>query len=238
MSILLGRELDHASVQFSFKKHVMPPLAGILTMSAVFYTLNAPLINARVKYYLNRHPQAIVTGNPTKVSAEGSTSAADSQNKSATEAILAPTQDPRVLIPKLGVNAPVVFDEKTMDSAHEQLALRRGTLHYYGTANPGQTGTTTIFGHSSGYSWAKGDYKFIFTNLDKLANGDQIIAYYEGHQYIYTVTGRKVVNPDDLSILDQDTKNHKLQLVTCTPVGSDKQRLVIIAEQTSPAVFN
>jgi sortase (surface protein transpeptidase) len=56
---------------------------------------------------------------------------------------------PQILIPKLNVAAPIILNSKA-DNASMSLALRRGTVHYPGTALPGQDGKVVIFGHSSG----------------------------------------------------------------------------------------
>ena len=91
-----------------------------------------------------------------------------------------------------------------------------------------------IFGHSSGQVWAPGDYKFIFTLLNKVAVNDAVYVDYNGTRYTYKVTGTEVVNPSDVKVLDQGT-GHNLTLITCTPVGTSKSRLIVHAAQISPA---
>jgi LPXTG-site transpeptidase (sortase) family protein len=115
-----------------------------------------------------------------------------------------------------------------------QKALRSGVVHYGQTANPGQSGNVVIVGHSSGEPWTLGSYKYIFTLLNKVIAKDKIIIDYSGVRYIYEVIAADIVRPTDLSILEQPKNQFNLTLVTCTPVGTSKDRLIIHAKQTSP----
>jgi hypothetical protein len=83
--------------------------------------------------------------------------------------------------------------------------------------------------------WTPGVYKFVFTLLDKLQAGDEIIVDYNGTRYIYRINSTEVVSPDNINVLKPtDPKKHSLELITCTPVGTSKNRLVVHAEQISP----
>lgn len=140
--------------------------------------------------------------------------------------------DPVIVIPKINVKAPVVYESST-DEAKIQKALESGVVHYAGTALPGQNGNDVIVGHSSNDWWEPGNYKFVFVLLDKLQPGDTIEIDYQSHRYTYTVTGSKVVEPTDLSVLAA-TKDPSLTLITCTPPGTSWKRLIVTATQTDP----
>ena len=132
-----------------------------------------------------------------------------------------------LVIPKIGVDSPVawdVSDENTLD------ALEKGVAHYQGTALPGEIGNVFITGHSSYYLWAGGSYKQIFALLDKLEAGDRIYVNYQNQVFAYEVTGKKVVKPEDLSVLDQGDQK-TLTLMTCVPVGTNLNRLIVSAKQ-------
>ncbi len=107
-------------------------------------------------------------------------------------------------------------------------------MHYAGSVNPGDVGNVVIFGHSSGQSWAPGNYKFVFTLLDKLKVGDVIYVDNLGTRYTYQVRSSQVVTPSDIGVLKSGS-DHELTLITCTPVGTSTNRLVIHAEQISPS---
>jgi LPXTG-site transpeptidase (sortase) family protein len=137
-----------------------------------------------------------------------------------------------ITIPKINVQAPVNY-EPSMAEADIQKSLESGVVHYGSTALPGQVGNVAIFGHSSNDWWEPGNYKFVFVLLDKLAPGDQITVDYNSHQYIYEVTGSKVVEPTDVGVLNS-TPDPELTLITCTPPGTSLKRLVVTAKQISP----
>jgi LPXTG-site transpeptidase (sortase) family protein len=137
-----------------------------------------------------------------------------------------------ISIPKINVNAPVVY-EPSIQEAAVQRALQDGVVHYGNTAMPGQIGNTAIFGHSSNDWWEPGNYKFVFVLLDKLSPGDQITIDYNQHRYVYEVTGSKIVEPTDVGVLNK-TAEPTLTLITCTPPGTSLKRLVVTAKQISP----
>ncbi len=139
---------------------------------------------------------------------------------------------PTLVIPKLGVTAPILFIN-TYDEATIEDNLRNGVVHYYQTAEPGKVGNTFITGHSSNYWWKTGADNYIFANLDKLAVGDQAKIYYEGNKFLYQITEIKVVDPTDLSVLEQTSKP-TLTLMTCTPPGTSWKRLIVKFDQIAP----
>lgn len=92
-------------------------------------------------------------------------------------------------------------------------------------------GNAFIFGHSSNYPWVKSDYNDIFALLDNLETGDEIIVYYNQKKYTYLVTDRAVVKPGDVKTLESRDPNKKeLSLMTCWPIGTTLERLIIFAE--------
>ncbi|MEI6040565.1 MAG: sortase [Candidatus Berkelbacteria bacterium] len=129
-------------------------------------------------------------------------------------------------IPKMNIDTPITWN---VPADNVFPALENGVAHYEGTALPGQIGNTFIYGHSSYYWWNKGSYKEIFAILDKLNQGDKIYVSHESKVYTYIVTGKKVVSPNDLSVLNQ-TNTKTLSLMTCTPVGTTLNRLVVTAQ--------
>lgn len=137
-----------------------------------------------------------------------------------------------LIIPKIGVNAPLVF----IDSVAEQdvlQALHGGVVHYAGTANPGENGNAVFFGHSSNDWWEKGSYKFVFVLLEKLAPGDLYEIHYQSRKYVYQVESTKTVLPTDLSVLDQTATPYST-LITCTPPGTSWKRFIVKAKQIAP----
>lgn len=203
-------------VKLTFRKHFLPPLAGILVAVLVFGFFNSEYLSTQIAYQLS---QRKVTQSSLVIPA------ASSIDKNAA---------PRIIISKINVSAPVIFDHATVDETAFQKSLQNGVVHYPQTALPGKIGNVVIFGHSSGQWWAPGNYKFVFTLLDKLAFNDKIFVDYQGTRYIYKINNITTVAPTDVSVLNQGA-NKTLTLITCTPVGTSSKRLIVRAQQISPA---
>jgi sortase A len=146
------------------------------------------------------------------------------------------SQDPRIIIPKINVDVPVTYDIGT-DNASQMAAMANGLAHFPvagASSHPGEIGNTVLAGHSSNDLFDTGDYKFIFAQLDKLVVGDTVYANYKGKRYTYVVTKTQVVRPTDVSALIYPTTKPILTLLTCTPLGTALNRLLVTAEQVSP----
>jgi sortase A len=147
--------------------------------------------------------------------------------------------EPRLIIPKINVDTPVFYDIAT-DTASQNKAMENGVAHFPisgANSHPGQIGNTVLSGHSSNDVFAAGDYKFIFMQLDKLEVGDTIYANYQGTRYTYVVTKKAVVSPTNVSALIYDTDKPEMTLITCTPLGTALNRLLVTAEQVFPTDF-
>jgi LPXTG-site transpeptidase (sortase) family protein len=137
------------------------------------------------------------------------------------------TASNRLSIPKIGVDAPIVWNA---DPANILSDLQKGVAHYVGTALPNmREGNVFITGHSSNFVWDRSPYNHIFANLDKLVAGDLIGLTYEGTRYVYRVKGSVVVRPQEVEVLAQTT-DPTLSLMTCTPVGTNLRRLIVRAD--------
>ena len=142
--------------------------------------------------------------------------------------------DPRLIIPKLNVDVPVAFG---IDIDEVMSAMNYGVAQYSipgANALPGQIGNLVITGHSAGDIYSSNPYKFIFSGLERLEVGDLIYVNYESTRYTYQVTKQEVVEPTDVAALIYDTDKPMLTLITCTPLGTSRYRLLVTAEQISP----
>ena len=146
------------------------------------------------------------------------------------------SKESKIIIPKINVELPVIYDEPTIDEAAIQRALERGVVHYPTTSNPGQIGNGVIFGHSANNILNKGKYKFAFVLLKRLEAGDVFYVQKDGKRYAYKVFDKKVVAPTDVSVLYPSfpDKSATFTLITCDPPGTSLNRLVVTAEQISP----
>ena len=143
----------------------------------------------------------------------------------------------RVVIPKIGKNIPLVeVKNREVESVNElhdifMQELEDGIVRYPGSAHPGEPGNSFIFGHSSNFPWLPGNYNEVFALLDRLEKDDEVIIYYNQKKYVYVVREKTVVKPWDTRILRDQNKDKKLiTLMTCWPVGTTTNRLLVIGE--------
>lgn len=112
--------------------------------------------------------------------------------------------------------------------------LAKSLVHYLPKSLPGQYGNVVVFGHSSlPQLYNEKDYKTIFTYLPSLSRGDSIFAEVDGVEYEYEVYDMFVVNPDQVSVLEQQTDASYLTLITCVPPGTYWKRLIVKAKLKS-----
>ena len=144
----------------------------------------------------------------------------------------------RVVIPKIGKNIPLVDVENRRVQNVKELEdvfmkeLVNWIVRYPGSAKPGEEWNTFIFGHSSNFPWIKWDYNDVFALLDNVVFGDEIIVYYNQKKYIYTVKEKHVVKPGDVAILKRNEWKKEISLMTCWPVWTSVNRMVVIWELT------
>lgn len=142
--------------------------------------------------------------------------------------------EPRLIIPKLNIDVPVAFNINYNDV---MAAMNNGVAQFSipgANALPGQIGNLVISGHSAGDIYSSNPYKFIFSGLERLVPGDLIYVNYESVRYTYQVTGSETVEPTNVQALIYETDKPMLTLITCTPLGTSRYRLLVSAEQISP----
>lgn len=120
-------------------------------------------------------------------------------------------------IPKIKVKDPIV-------EGVEKSNLKAGIGHVPGTPLPGQPGNCALAGHRN-YALKK-----LFRRLDELENGDEVIIITKTETLRYTVTGKVVVEPDDVSVLQGSKDKSIISMITCTPMYVHSHRLVVFAE--------
>lgn len=125
-------------------------------------------------------------------------------------------------IPSLGI-----FDADVKIGGND---LDESLLHFGGSSLPGEIGNAVVFGHSVlPQFFNPKNYTTIFSTLPTLKKGDEIFVHYDGVLYKYVVETLETVKPDNLSILEQETDDSFLTLVTCVPPGTYWKRLAVKA---------
>ena len=198
-------------------RRLIPILAGLAVVLLILFLQYNRLIFAPIMAYVspgNAPAQEIDAIDPT-----------------ITQAVSA---DPRLIIPKINVDVPIHFGIPLSDVMS---AMNNGVAHYRiagASAYPGEIGNTVITGHSAGDIYSSNPYKYIFSGLERLNDGDLIYINYNSVRYTYRVVKKEVVDPSNVAALVVDTDKPLLTLVTCTPLGTSRYRLLVTAEQISP----
>lgn len=115
--------------------------------------------------------------------------------------------------------------------------LSEHIIQYPGTALPGKRGNAALFGHSIlPIFYNPKNYISIFSLLPTLKKGDEIFVDYDGIAYTYEVESMFEVLPTDIQVLDQDSSDSFLTLVTCVPPGDPSlpKRLIVRARVVPP----
>jgi sortase A len=121
----------------------------------------------------------------------------------------------RVSIPK--INLDVIVVEGT-----NHRALRVGPGHLKSTPAPGEIGNSVISAHRDTF----------FRHIYELVKGDEIQVRRGGRTYTFQVTGKRIVEPSDLSVL-KNSPDARLTLITCYPtyyIGPAPERLIVFSK--------
>src|SRR3989344_3087362 len=200
---------------------IRPKALGFVLFSlglALLGLATFPIISAQVKYYFSPesrlidptvpsgrrpfliiYPQGMPTADLTQATNwfPASTPQKPSAAKSTSFALS---------IPDIGLNG-IPVSVNSVD-------LKKGAVHFPGTAFPGESGNVVIFGHSSSpYLYREGNPLTIFNPLPEIKVGAQITVKYDSVTYKYLIKSKR-----------------QLTLVTCVPLGTYWRRFVATAE--------
>ncbi len=207
---------DSAKKGRRFRKFV-PLMAGLAVMVVILFLQYNRLIFAPIMAYVS-------PGNAPA-------SEIDALDPTITQTV---SSDPRLIIPKLNIDVPIRFGIVATDVME---AMNNGVAHYRisgASAYPGEVGNFIITGHSAGDIYSSNPYKYIFSGLERLDDGDLIYVNYEAVRYTYKVVKKEIVEPSNVAALVVSTDKPLITLVTCTPLGTSRYRLLVTGEQISP----
>lgn len=142
-----------------------------------------------------------------------------------------------IAIPSLNISAPVLLPSGkfwnqrawTMLEEQMQVGLNNGSVAYPHSAAPGGVGNLIIAGHSSppDEASAQSAYGHLFAKLPEIAIGDEVTV----SGVTYRIDDKFVVSPSEVSILAQQDEESMLKLITCYPVGTTKNRMIIVGKK-------
>lgn len=133
-------------------------------------------------------------------------------------------------IPTIGLVTPLVIGSSTNISALEK-DLDKGVVYYPGSVLPGEKGQIIILGHSAPPNWPHIKHDWVFTDIEDLNVGEQIILYFNNTQYTYRIIDKKVIQKgEEIRANGLDATNNILTIVSCWPPGKDYKRMTVQAE--------
>lgn len=138
-----------------------------------------------------------------------------------------------IRIPALSLHLPLAL-APTLEDKDILRTLQVGVVRYPNGVAPGERGVVVIAGHSTGEPW-KGPYRFAFLHAGKLRSGDVIAVDQNGMRYTYRVTGQRIIHPRLTPFLDSTADRPRLSIISCWPLWTTQQRLVIDAELVETA---
>ena len=215
----LRAQIDEKAKKVRKSRHFMPIMAGVCVMLIFVFLQYNRLMFATVDAYI------------TPGSLDPSTLIVDPNGGEAV------SSDPRLIVPKISVDVPIIWDADAASEASLNAAMDKGVAWFNimgASAKPGEKGNFVLSGHSSNDWLDKGDYKFIFARLEQLNEGDTIYINYNSTRYVYTVSKKQIVKPTDVSALEIGNDKPHITLLTCTPLGTALNRLLVFADQVSP----
>lgn len=139
------------------------------------------------------------------------------------------SQEFTISIPSIGATSHIIENVDPFNETEYTDKLKQGIAHAKGTSLPDQNGGMYLFAHSSDYPWNITRYNSAFFRIHELKEHDSILIFYKGELVSYEVVGKKVVWPDEVEYLTQNT--YDLVLQTCTPIGTSLQRLLVFAKK-------
>nr|WP_240035248.1 class D sortase [Neobacillus notoginsengisoli] len=118
---------------------------------------------------------------------------------------------------------PKIKSELAIVEGTDPNDLKKGVGHYEGSYYPGEKGQIVLSGHRD----------TVFRRLGELKVGDVMKVRMPAGDYVYEITGTKIVDADDRTIITLQNDEEELIVTTCYPfryVGNAPDRYIIYAK--------
>ncbi len=139
-----------------------------------------------------------------------------------------------IQIPKIMAISEVVADVSPYNQAEYKKVLKNDVVAQAKGSYPPGSGkgkTNYIFAHSTRQGLDMVAKNAVFYLLGELQAGDKIFISYGGNDFTYRVMRKMIVSAKEISYLNySDPTREVLILQTCWPIGTDWQRLIVLAE--------
>ncbi len=144
------------------------------------------------------------------------------------------TEKYMIQIPKIMAISEVVEGVSPYDQAEYKKVLKTDVVAQAKGSSPPGSGkgkTNYIFAHSTRQGLDMVSKNAVFYLLGELQAGDKIFISYGGNDFTYRVMRKMIVSAKEISYLNySDPERETLILQTCWPIGTDWQRLIVLAE--------
>lgn len=202
-------------------------IVGSLAISFEF----GPVLGAEFNYRKDKALGIKRTVAPVIITSDGQISESGSLGDiSASENIIKPVStDYGIVIEKINANAKVISNVDPGSEKEYVRALQQGVAEALGSTKPGENGNLFIFSHSADAPWNIIRFNAVFYLLRELNPGDRVIVFYQGRRYDYIVFDKQVVDPQDVTFLNNRYDSPVLTLQTCDPPGTLVKRLIVRA---------
>ena len=140
-----------------------------------------------------------------------------------------------ITVDSLGLNRLAVTPnvESGVEEVYQSV-LQSTLAHFKGTGLPisDVENNIVIYGHSASgdYFSRTGDKVAAFSRLSELQIGDEVKVEMDGKTFKYKISKSKIVEPNDVSIINGSSDKQTLTLFTCYPNGSNGKRYVAVAK--------
>lgn len=141
-------------------------------------------------------------------------------------------QEFKITIPKIDLVSDISpYVDLSKELEYKSELVNTGVAHAKDSYLPGEGGPVFLFAHSTDtiFNIARFNAKFFYAK--DLKQGDAIEIDFKGKKYNYLIDHSVIVSPEDVETVRQTPAD--LILMTCTPPGTDWQRLLIFAKQVN-----
>lgn len=193
----------------------------LLALLGLLFTFG-PLLSAELNYQLKKEKN---NNSLTKVRFSELINAAPSSPL----AILSPDPYFSLVIPKIDARAKIIANTDAANKREYLTTLKKGIAHAKGSVFPGMKGATYLFAHSTDAPWHLARYNAVFYLLNKLEKGDEIIIFFQGKKFFYSVEEKRIIELTNTDFFKQEEEILILQ--TCHPPGTNKKALAVFAKR-------
>lgn len=138
------------------------------------------------------------------------------------------TDNFRIIISKINIDSKIIPNVDAINEEEYTKQLKDGVAHAKGSYFPGEGGPVFLFAHSTDTIANIQQFNAQFYDLRNLEIEDEIQIIYDKKIFFYKVKDKKIINPNQLEEIR--ASNYPLVLSTCTPPGTNWQRLIVYSE--------